>query len=132
MLTDDVRYRRLFGLEIHLTPVFVISGITIVLFVVGTLLFLEAATEIFGNTREWLTTRFDWFFMLTANLILLFCLYVAVSPLGRVRLGGMDEKPQYSNTTWFSMLFAAGVGIGLLFYGVAEPVYYYRPSPCRA
>ncbi|MCY3760288.1 MAG: BCCT family transporter [Gemmatimonadetes bacterium] len=129
LLPDEVHYRRLFGLEIHLTPVFVISGITIVLFVAGTLLFLEAATEIFGNTREWLTTRFDWFFMLTANLILLFCLCVAVSPLGRVRLGGMDEKPQYSNKTWFSMLFSAGVGIGLLFYGVAEPVYYYMHPP---
>ena len=121
--------RRLFGLAIHLTPVFVISGITILVFVTGTLLFREAATEVFSSTREWLTTRFDWVFMSTANLILLFCIYVAVSPLGRVRLGGMDAKPEYSNRTWFSMLFAAGVGIGLLFYGVAEPVYYYMHPP---
>ena len=126
---DDVQYRKLFGLEIHLTPVFVISGITIVAFVIGTLLFREAATEVFNNTREWLTTRFDWFFMSTANLILLFCLYVAFSPLGRVRLGGAGAKPEYSNTTWFSMLFAAGVGIGLLFYGVAEPVHYFQNPP---
>ena len=124
-----MQYRKLFGLNIHLTPVFVVSGITILVFVTGTLLFLEAATELFGSIREWLTTRFDWFFMMTANLMLIFCLYLAASPLGRVRLGKRDEKPQYSNTTWFSMLYAAGVGIGLLFYGVAEPVYYYMHPP---
>ena len=122
-------YRKLFGMDIHLTPVFVISGIIIVAFLIGTLLFREAATEVFGNTREWLTTRLDWFFMTTTNLILLFCLYVAISPLGRVRLGGREAEPEYSYITWFSMLFAAGVGIGLLFYGVAEPVYYYMHPP---
>ena len=126
----DVRqYRRLFGLEIYLTPVFVISGITIVAFVVGALVFRETATEVFKETREWLTVNLDWFFILAANLVVLFCLYVAISPLGKVRLGGKDEKPEYSNATWLAMLFAAGVGIGLLFFGVAEPVYYFRNPP---
>ncbi len=128
-LPDDKEYRKLFGLDIHLTPVFVISSITIVAFLIGALVFQEAATEVFKNIREWLTTNLDWFFMITANLILLFCLYVAFSPLGKVRLGEADTKPEYSNLTWFSMLFAAGVGIGLLFYGVAEPVYYFQSPP---
>ncbi len=128
-LLDDGEYRKLFGLDIYLTPVFVISSITIVVFVAGSLVFQEAATEVFKNTREWLTTNLDWFFMIAANLTLLFCLYVACSPLGKVRLGGADAKPEYSNATWFAMLFAAGVGIGLLFYGVAEPMYYFQKPP---
>ena len=128
-LLDDGEYRKLFGLDIYLTPVFSISSITIVVFVVGSLVFQESATEVFKNTRAWLTTNLDWFFLIAANLTLLFCLYVACSPLGKVRLGGADAKPEYSNATWFAMLFAAGVGIGLLFYGVAEPIYYFQKPP---
>ena len=128
-LLDDGEYRKLFGLDIYLTPVFSISSIIIVVFVSGSLVFQEAATEVFKNTREWLTTNLDWFFLIAANLTLLFCLYVACSPLGKVRLGGADAKPEYSNATWFAMLFAAGVGIGLLFYGVAEPIYYFQKPP---
>ena len=126
---DDEGHKKLFGLDIYLTPVFIISSITIVAFVTGALVFQEAATEVFKNTREWLTVNLDWFFLITANLLLLFCLYVAFSPLGKVRLGGADAKPEYSNPTWFAMLFAAGVGIGLLFYGAAEPVYYFQSPP---
>ena len=128
-LPHDEEYRKLFGLDIYLTPVFSISSITIVVFVVGSLVFQEAATEVFKNTREWITINLDWFFLIAANLTLLFCLYVACSPLGKVRLGGADAKPEYSNATWFAMLFAAGVGIGLLFYGVAEPLYYFQKPP---
>ena len=128
-LPNDEEYHKLFGLDIYLTPVFAISSITIVAFIAGALVFEEAATEVFKNTREWLTTNLDWFFMIAANLTLLFCLYVAFSPLGKVRLGGADAKPEYSNASWFAMLFAAGVGIGLLFYGVAEPIYYFQNPP---
>lgn len=127
--TDIGHYRRLFGLDIHLTPVFVFSSLSIVAFVLGALVFREAATEVFKGTRVWLTTNLDWFFLISANLVLLFCLYVVVSPLGRVRLGGADAKPQYTSATWLAMLFAAGVGIGLLFFGVAEPVYYLKSPP---
>ena len=128
-LPDYREYQRYFGLDFYLTPVFVMSSIVIVAFVVGSLLFQEDATRVFGDTRIWLTTNLDWFFMITANLALLFCLLVASSSLGKIRLGGADAKPEYSNLTWLSMLFAAGVGIGLLFFGVAEPVYYFYAPP---
>ena len=118
-LPDDTTYRKLFGLDIYLTPVFVMSSIGIALFVVGALVFQEGATKVFGDTYTWLTTNLNWFFMIAANLILLFFLYLVFSPLGKVRLGGADAKPEYSNLTWFAMLFSAGVGIGLLFFGVA-------------
>ena len=123
---QEREYKKLFGLEIYLTPVFVISSIAIVVFIVGSLIFQEAATKLFGDLRVWLTTNLDWLFMITANLVFLFCLVVALSPLGKVRLGGADAKPEYSYLTWLAMLFAAGVGIGLLFFGVSEPVTYFQ------
>ena len=119
-------YRKLFGLEIYLTPVFVISSIAIVIFIIGSLIFQEGATKLFGGLRVWLTTNLDWLFMITANLVFLFCLVVAISPLGKIRLGGADAKPEYSYLTWLAMLFAAGVGIGLLFFGVSEPITYFQ------
>ena len=126
---EEREYRKLFGLDIYLTPVFVISSIAILAFVIGALVFQEGATKVFGAVRVWLTTNLDWLFMITANLVLLFCLFVAFSPLGKIRLGGADAKPEYSNLTWLAMLFAAGVGIGLLFFGVAEPTYYFQSPP---
>lgn len=126
---DEGRYKKLFGLDIYLTPVFVISSLVIVAFIVGSLAFQEGATKLFGDTRIWLTTNFDWLFMITANLVFLFCLFVAFSPFGRIRLGGADAEPEYSYLTWLAMLFAAGVGIGLLFFGVLEPVTYFQSPP---
>ncbi|MXV75454.1 BCCT family transporter, partial [Candidatus Poribacteria bacterium] len=110
----------------YLTPVFVISSIAIVVFIIGSLIFQEGATKLFGDLRVWLTTNLDWLFMISTNLVFLFCLVVAFSPLGKVRLGGTDAKPEYSYLTWLAMIFAAGVGIGLLFFGVSEPVTYFQ------
>ena len=123
---QEKEYKKLFGLEIYLTPVFVISSIAIVAFIIGSLVFQEGATKLFGGLRVWLTTNLDWLFMITANLVFLFCLVVALSPFGKIRLGGADAKPEYSYLTWLAMLFAAGVGIGLLFFGVSEPITYFQ------
>ena len=123
---QEREYKKLFGLEIYLTPVFIISSIAIVVFIVGSLIFQEGATKLFGDVRVWLTTNLDWLFMGATNLVFLFCLFVAVSPLGKVRLGGADAEPEYSYLTWLAMLFAAGVGIGLLFFGVSEPITYFQ------
>jgi BCCT family betaine/carnitine transporter len=109
------------GLDIH-NPVFIVSGVTALLVVIGTLLFQEAATLFFGEMRIWITTKFDWLFLVSANLFVLVCLGVAFSTLGRVRLGGSGARPRYTYPAWLAMLFAAGVGIGLMFFGVLEPV----------
>lgn len=116
---------KIFGL----TPVFFVSSIVIVIFVIGSLVFREGATNLFGATRTWLTTNFDWWFMDIVNLLVLFCLFLIVSPLGKVRIGGREAVPEYSNLTWFAMLFAAGIGIGLLFFGVLEPVQHFMSPP---
>jgi BCCT family betaine/carnitine transporter len=109
------------GLDIH-NPVFVVSAILAVALVIGTLLFQEQAAVVFGDMRVWITSTFDWFFVISANLFVLFCFALAFSSLGRIRLGGPDAKPRYGYPGWLAMLFAAGVGIGLMFFGVLEPV----------
>ncbi|MFZ5963930.1 BCCT family transporter [Thalassococcus sp. BH17M4-6] len=112
-----------FGFDIH-NPVFLISGLSVVAFVAYALLFQEQATNMFGALRPWLTSTFDWFFLISANIFVIFCLFLIVSPWGSVRLGGTEATPDYTYTGWFAMLFAAGMGIGLMFFGVLEPVYH--------
>ncbi|MBC7156919.1 MAG: BCCT family transporter, partial [Rhodobacteraceae bacterium] len=115
------------GFDIH-NPVFVISGVTITAFVFFALVFREPAAAMFGAMRPWLTSTFDWFFIIAGNIFVLFCLGLIVSPWGSVRLGGAEAEPDFSYTGWFAMLFAAGMGIGLMFFGVLEPVYHMAVS----
>ncbi|RVU36223.1 BCCT family transporter [Hwanghaeella grinnelliae] len=112
-----------FGLDIH-NPVFAISGLTIIAFVFYALALPEQANDFFGHLRPYLTSTFDWFFLGSANIFVLFCLALIVLPVGNVRLGGSDATPDYTYVGWFAMLFAAGMGIGLMFFGVLEPVYH--------
>jgi len=112
-----------FGFDIH-NPVFVISGLTVVVFVAYALILPQQAADFFGWLRPALTSTFDWVFLLAANIFVIFCLFLIVSPWGSVRLGGSDATPDYSYAGWFAMLFAAGMGIGLMFFGVLEPVYH--------
>ena len=116
-----------FGLDIH-NPVFVISGLSVVAFVIYTLALQDVAGDQFNALRGWLTETLDWFFLSAANIFVLFCLFLIVTPLGSVRLGGRDAVPDYSYTGWFAMLFAAGMGIGLMFFGVSEPISHYNSS----
>lgn len=120
MGSDNIRP---FGLDIH-NPVFVISAGVILIFVILTLAFQEQAAVHFSDLRKFLTVEFDWFLVVSVNIMLIFCLALAVLPVGSVRIGGADAKPDYSYPAWIAMLFAAGIGIGLLFFGVLEPVYY--------
>ncbi|MBT0957481.1 BCCT family transporter [Alphaproteobacteria bacterium KMM 3653] len=111
------------GLDIH-NPVFAISSIMICGFVLISLANQEASATFFGWFRPWLTSTFDWFLVLSVNAITLFCIALIVLPVGKVRIGGKDATPDYSYPGWVAMMFAAGMGIGLLFFGVLEPVYY--------
>ena len=112
-----------FGLDIH-NPVFLVSGLTIVAFVFLTLAFQTEVGPMFDHLRKWLTSNLDWFFIISGNVFVLVCLALIVTPLGNVRIGGKDAEPDYTYFGWFAMLFAAGMGIGLMFFGVLEPVYH--------
>ncbi|MBS8225977.1 BCCT family transporter [Vannielia litorea] len=116
-----------FGFDIH-NPVFMISGIAIVAFVFYTLALPEQAGSAFSWLFSAVTKGFDWFFLGAANIFVLFCILLIVTPLGNVRLGGKEARPDYTYVGWFAMLFAAGMGIGLMFYGVSEPMSHYSSS----
>ena len=113
-----------FGLDIH-NRVFAISGLLVVAFVVLTLAFQNQVEPMFTAMRGWLTSNLDWFFISAGNVFVLVCLGLAISPLGKVRLGGTEATPDYTYLGWFSMLFAAGMGIGLMFFGVSEPLSHF-------
>ncbi|WP_019628011.1 BCCT family transporter [Thioalkalivibrio sp. AKL10] len=112
------------GLDLH-NPVFVVSALLIVVFVLLSLVFPEQANEHLDNTRQWIGRTFDWLFLSAGNIFVLFCLALILLPIGRIRIGGQNAKPEFSVISWFSMLFAAGMGIGLMFWSVAEPVGYF-------
>jgi BCCT family betaine/carnitine transporter len=116
-----------FPFDIH-NPVFAISAISVVLFTVVTMLFPTQLEPLFVHMRDGVTGNLDWFFLLAGNVFVLLCLYLIVTPLGSVRLGGPDATPDFSLTGWFAMLFAAGMGIGLMFYGVSEPISHYQTA----
>lgn len=116
-----------FGLDIH-NRVFAISGLTIIAFVLLTLIFQDHVAPLFASLRSWLTSNLDWFFLSAGNIFVLVCLFLIVSPLGKVRIGGTKATPDYGYIGWFSMLFAAGMGIGLMYYGVAEPLSHFSSA----
>jgi len=118
---------RPFGLDIH-NPVFAVSGLSVVAFVIVTLAFQNTIGPVFTGLRDFLTGSFDWFFLLAGNVFVLVCLGLIVTPLGRVRIGGRDATPDYGYPGWFAMLFAAGMGIGLMFYGVSEPITHFSTA----
>ena len=113
-----------FGFDMH-DIVFPVTALLIIAFVTGTLIFPEGAKELMDGAKNGAIAIFDWGFLLGANLFVLFCLALICMPVGKIRIGGVDAKPEFSMLSWFAMLFAAGMGIGLLFWSVAEPVAYY-------
>jgi betaine/carnitine transporter, BCCT family len=115
---------RTWGMDLH-NPVFFFSALLVVLFVIGTLMFPSEAKQAFDGAKSWSIDYFDWLFLVAGNIFVIFCLLLIVLPVGRIRLGGADAKPEFSTMSWFAMLFAAGMGIGLMFWSVAEPVAYY-------
>ena len=124
---DNISGNFVFSLDIH-GKVFTISALAVVLFVVLTLALQAEVAPLFSALRDWLTGNLAWFFIGAANIFVILCLGLIVSPLGKVRIGGMEAKPDYGYLGWFAMLFAAGMGIGLMFYGVSEPMSHFSSS----
>ncbi|MES9834322.1 MAG: BCCT family transporter [Candidatus Thiodiazotropha sp. LLP2] len=118
---DNIRN---WGMDFH-NPVFIISALLVLMFVIGTLMFPSEAKQAFDGSKGWSIDNFDWLFLVAGNIFVIFCLLLIILPVGRIRLGGADAIPEFSTVSWFAMLFAAGMGIGLMFWSVAEPAAYY-------
>lgn len=110
-------------------PVFITSALLIVGFIVFGSLFGELAGEVFSQLQSFITHRFRWLFIILMNVTVVFSLYIALSRYGDIRLGHQTEHPEYSLLSWFGMLFSAGIGIGLLYWGTAEPLYHFMSPP---
>lgn len=123
-LAPGMDNRQFWGMDFH-NPVFPITAGLILLFIAYALTDPARASAQMVAARTWSIEHFDWLFMVAGNVFVLFCLALILLPVGRVRLGGRDARPEYSTMSWFAMLFAAGMGIGLMFWSVAEPVAYY-------
>jgi choline/glycine/proline betaine transport protein len=110
-------------------PVFFISAGLIVLVCVYGAGFSEHAAVTFSAVQNWLVTNFGWFYMASIAFFFGFVIYLAFSRFAHVKLGPDDSEPDYSYLSWFAMLFSAGMGIGLLFFGVSEPLTHFAQPP---
>jgi len=109
--------------------VFYASLVFLLLFLGFGFLFPEALLAFTNGLFGLITNDLGWLYLATGLGILLFALFLAFGKYGKIRLGGDDDRPEYSNFSWFAMLFSAGMGIGLVFWGVAEPVFHYAQPP---
>ncbi len=106
-----------------------ISAIIVVLFISLTLLYHNRASNTFNSIQDTIANAGGWFLILVVNIYLGVMFFLAFSRLGNIRLGGKDAKPDYSTFSWFSMLLAAGMGIGLMFWSVGEPIKHFGTPP---
>ncbi|MEL7231265.1 MAG: BCCT family transporter [Pseudomonadota bacterium] len=112
------------GLDVH-NPVFFLAAGLVLLFAGTTLIFPDTAGSALMSARTFTLQSFDWLFAVTPVIVFAFCMALCISPLGRIRLGGVGAAPEFKLHSWIAMLFAAGVGIGFMFWGAAEPLAYY-------
>ena len=116
-----------FDIHPHVTGA---SIIVLTILIAMIFLFDERADDVADSMKEWIATTFGWFFIFAANIFVIAAAYFAFSRLGRVRIGGKKARPEFSTHAWYAMLLSAGMGIGLMFWSVGEPIYHFdSPSP---
>jgi len=120
--------KSIFGLEVN-GPVFFTSAITVIIIITLTLMFKDGAEQYFTATQDFVAKKAGWFFILSVNVFLIFMIYLAFSKFGQIRIGGQSAKPEFKTLSWFAMLFSAGMGIGLLFWSISEPIYHFLSPP---
>ena len=92
------------------------------------LVFPEQFFSVTSDIRSWISTNFGWYYLLLVFVIVIACIAFTLSPVGTIRLGDPTDRPKLSTTSWITMLFSAGMGIGLVFWGAAEPLAHYAAA----
>ncbi|WP_186788682.1 BCCT family transporter, partial [Streptococcus pyogenes] len=82
-----------------------------------------------NNIKMWITEKLGWYYLILTTIIVFFCIFLIFSPIGKLKLGKPNDKPEFNTISWFAMLFSAGMGIGLVFYGAAEPMAHFATPP---
>ncbi|MGD7043799.1 glycine betaine uptake BCCT transporter [Jeotgalibacillus proteolyticus] len=85
--------------------------------------------QVTANVQGFISSSFGWYYLILVTVMVIFCFILAITPIGQIRLGKPDERPEYSTGSWFAMLFSAGMGIGLVFWGASEPLLHFASSP---
>ncbi len=114
--------------DVH-KPVFFPAAVLIIAFIIITLSVGEPMEVFFDEVQSAITRNTGWLLVLSVNVFLIFGLFLSISPMGKIRLGGQNAKPEFSTFAWFAMLFSAGMGIGLLYFSVAEPIMHFANPP---
>ena len=114
----------------NINPNVFISTVVIIAIFLGLVILAPDSFDLLTKQMNaWITTSFSWFYVLSVAIFLIVLIYIALSDMGKIKLGPDHSQPKYSQASWFAMLFTAGMGIGLMFFGVAEPVMHYVTPP---
>ncbi len=117
-------------LNLDVNPyIFFISIVAILIFLFFGVVFPDGTGEVFDTVQNFIVSQFGWFYILSVAIFLVFVVYLFFSRFGKIKLGPDDSEPDYSYASWFTMLFSAGMGIGLVFFSVAEPMFHYLAPP---
>lgn len=116
-------------IRLNFNPVVtILSAVVIWGFVAWCVVDPKSASINMSETKKWITKTFTWFYIGTVNALILFLIYLYFSKYSDIKLGKDHEKPEFSDASYFTMLFAAGIGIGLFYFSVAEPIFHYEPN----
>ena len=114
----------------NVNPNVFLSTVGIIFIFLMVVIFAPNAFELITQQmKQWITDSFSWFYVLSVAIFLIVLIFIAMSEMGKIKLGPDHSQPEYSNGSWFAMLFTAGMGIGLMFFGIAEPVMHYVNPP---
>lgn len=117
------RNYRKHGLNMNIF-VSLVTAILVLGFVIFTIAMPDTSANFFAGINEKINKNFNWLYVLTINGAFMFLVFIGASKYGNIRLGGYTESPEYGDFPWYAMMFSAGIGIGIFFYGVAEPIYH--------
>lgn len=111
------------------SPVFIFSSIIVFAIVLVGVLIPKQFGGITSSITAWITSTLGWYYLILITVIVFFCVFLIFSPIGKLKLGRPNDKPEFNTVSWFAMLFSAGMGIGLVFYGAAEPIAHFASPP---
>ncbi|MHC3759125.1 glycine betaine uptake BCCT transporter [Staphylococcus succinus] len=112
-----------------ISPVFIYSAIIVAIVVLIGAVLPEQFDTITNGIKLWITDKLGWYYLILTTFIVFFCIFLIFSPIGKLKLGKPNDKPEFNTVSWFAMLFSAGMGIGLVFYGAAEPMADFAAPP---
>ena len=117
------------GEKRKISPVFLYSGILVLIVVLIGAIMPSSFDSVTNDIKLWITDKLGWYYLILTTIIVFFCVFLIFSPIGKLKLGKPNDKPEFSKLSWFAMLFSAGMGIGLVFYGAAEPMGHFAAPP---